>query len=433
MRSVWSLCRWVLPFHSRKQILFFLLSLLIVATGGVQLWGLYEFAQADKATRDFQLAEAKRHITPCMWIWPTSENVKVLAARIARLSGRFEEAKALLQDCRILSAHTSGPVQLELILMRAQRGELEAITPFLLNCIQTKHPNSDLILETMVRVYLSYERYHYALGCLEQWLRIDPASVWAHELRGFAHEAINQRERAIEDYEYVLERQPGRYTVRGRLCQVLVDLHQIDKALEQAQSLTRNEPARVEGWVLLARCRYEQGQDDEARKIIEKVLQLHPNHLDALLWGGIISFRHERYAEAALRLKQVVERLPNNAIALEYWYRSLKSQHDPQTADVLKRLKKLRDCQAQLAELQFKEISLGPLTLSEQMETGKLFLEMDQKAEGLHWLDLVLKKDPNHKETHRILVDYYRRIKDFPKAEEHQRILDKPAAGPKKN
>ena len=40
--------------------------------------------------------------------------------------------------------------------------------------------------------------------------------------------------------------------------------------------LTRHEPARPEGWVLLARCYFEQGQNEEAGKTIEKVLQQHP-------------------------------------------------------------------------------------------------------------------------------------------------------------
>jgi len=424
MFSVWSLCCRLLPLRSRKQVLVFLLFLLIVGFGGVQLWAWYEFAQAEKTTRDFQLERAQRHITPCLWIWPTSEKVKVLAARIARMSGRIDDANALLRDCRIQSAHTSGPVQLEMVLIRAQRGEIDTVAPLLWSCIKAKNPDSDQILETMVRVYLGYERYVNALVCLQQWLLIDPKSIWAHDLRGFARESTNQKEPAIEDYEYVLDRQPDRYTVRGRLCQIFVDLHRIEKGLQHALYMTRHEPARPEGWVLLARCYFEQGQIEEAGKAIEKVLQQHPESLDALLWGGIISFRRERYAEAEPRLQQVLEKLPSNSLALEYWYRCLSSRRDPRAPEVRERLQKLRKCLTIIAELQFKELSLGSLTLEDRMEGGKLFLEIDRQAEGFHWLNLVLEKEPNHAETNRILVDYYRRIKDFDKAEQHQRILD---------
>ena len=105
--------------------------------------GLYEFGQAEKTTRDFQLAQAQQHINHCLflkkwtlWIWPTTEKVKVLAARIARMNGRIDDANALLRDCRIQSAHTSGPVQLEMFLMRAQRGEIGTVAPLLWSCIK---------------------------------------------------------------------------------------------------------------------------------------------------------------------------------------------------------------------------------------------------------------------------------------------------------
>jgi Tfp pilus assembly protein PilF len=56
-------------------------------------------------------------------------------------------------------------------------------------------------------------------------------------------------------------------------------------------------------------------------------------------------------------------------------------------------------------------------------KAGRIFLDSRQDAEGLRWLSSALQEDPNHRPTHQLLADYYRKNGKTELAEEHQRVL----------
>jgi len=155
--------------------------------------------------------------------------------------------------------------------------------------------------------------------------------------------------------------------------------------------LTKNYTSRPEGLVLLARSHYDKGKFADAATILDQTLQQHPEDADALLWGGIISYRLDRFPEAASRLEKAMESLGNHRMATEYWYRCLSRLGDPRAPTILDQLKRLREAQSRLEELQLKDMNAGPLAIVEQIEAGSLFLELGMNPQGVHWLTRVVR------------------------------------------
>src|SRR5262249_19059582 len=70
------------------------LALLVLAGTGVGLYAyaLQEWQAAQAAVKSAELEEAQRRLDHCLWVWPRSVPVHLLAGRAARLRGDFDEA-----------------------------------------------------------------------------------------------------------------------------------------------------------------------------------------------------------------------------------------------------------------------------------------------------------------------------------------------------
>src|SRR5947209_7998414 len=83
-----------------------LLVLALLGLGGVfgvpHLLAAYHFRAAARASDHHRLAEASRHLRPCLSTWPDSPRVRLLAARVARRSGDLAQAEEHLRECERL-------------------------------------------------------------------------------------------------------------------------------------------------------------------------------------------------------------------------------------------------------------------------------------------------------------------------------------------
>jgi len=185
------------------------LALLLLAAGaGFYVYALRRGDSARVALKAGRVEEARRDLALRLRVWPRTAEVHLLAARAARLSGDFEGAEAHLQECLRLQNGATAETQLEFLLMRVQRGEVDQVAPQLLLYVENKHPDTTLILETLARAYMHNFRYGPALATLDRWIKEDPDSAKAYFWRGWVVERLNDRTGAMQDYQRALELDP---------------------------------------------------------------------------------------------------------------------------------------------------------------------------------------------------------------------------------
>jgi tetratricopeptide (TPR) repeat protein len=405
----------------------------VLLVGGLlacQGWGHWQESAARRALEEEHLDEAQRHVEQALRVRGRWTSTRLLAARIARLRGAYAEAEQHLTRCEQLDG-MSEPVQLEWLLLRCQRGEVDELAPGLLASVDRHHPKSAAILEALAGIYMRQTRYLEAVRCLDRWVELAPNSVRALDWRGWVSNQLDHRGQAISDYERVLELQPGQSAVRLRLAELLVDSSRHAEALPHLERLRTQQPDNPDVLVALARCRVVQSRTDEARELLDSVLASHPDHYDALLQRGKLEQGNENYAEAERWLRKALQRKPRDAEARYALYLCLQAQPNRQeeAREELARWEHDRKVQGRLVRLLRTELDQKRKDPDLAAEAGQLLLEVGEDEKGLFWLHRALALDPRHAASHRALIAYYERTNNPAKAAEHRRQLAALGAG----
>ncbi len=391
---------------------------------GVDGWAAWEEHRARTAVAREHFDEAQVHADRALRIRPKRVATNLLAARIARLRGEPSEAEQYLNRCGLDNA-TSEQVQLEWLLLRCQRGEVDELAPGLFALVNQGHSESATILECIAGVYMRQARYLEAVPYLDRWVECDPHSARALDWRGWVSNQLDHRGQAISDYEQALELQPGRSAVRLRLAQILVDSSRQTEALPHLERLREEQPDNPEVLVALARCRIVQSKADEARTLLDSVLATHPDDFDALLQRGKLALQDRSFVEAEHWLRKALRQMPQNADARYSLFLSLQGQPGRQTdaEEELARCRQDRQLRDRLTRLLRTELSAHPNDPNLAEEAGELLLKLGEAQRGLFWLHRSLALDPRHGAAHRALIAYYERTNNPAKAAEHRQRL----------
>jgi tetratricopeptide (TPR) repeat protein len=387
-------------------------------------WAAWEERAARLALAGEHFDLAQRHIDRALWVRQGWESTSLLAARIARFRGAYSEAERYLNRCD-QGKDMSEPVQLEWLLLRCQRGDVDELAPGLLVLVDHNHPESSAILEAVAGVYMQQTRYLEALRCLDRWVERDPQSVRALDWRGWVSNQLDHRGQAISDYERALELQPGRSVVRLRLAQVLVASSRHAEAVPHLERLYEEQPNNAEVLVALARCRIVQSQMDEARTLLDRVLAGDPENFDALFQRGKLELECSNFAEAERWLRKALAHSPRDAEAHYTLYRSLQGQanREREAQEELAHWEADRRSGDRLTRLLRTELDARPRDPDLAAEAGQLLLQMGEDQRGLYWLNRALALDPRHAASHRALIAYYERTNQPAQADEHRQKL----------
>jgi tetratricopeptide (TPR) repeat protein len=421
------------PPRRRRGWLWLLLACSLLLVSGLlarEGWGYWQERSARQAMAEEHFEDASRHINQALRVRGRSVSTHLLAARIARLRAAYPEAEEHLDCCGHLDG-MSDPVQLEWLLLRCQRGEVDELAPGLLALTDNHHPDSVVILEALAGVYMRQTRYPMAIRCLDRWVELTPDSVRALDWRGWVFNQLDHRAQALNDYQRALELQPGRSLVRLRLAELLVESARHDEAVQHLERLRGEQPANPEVLVLLAQCRIVQSRTDEARELLDSVLAEHPDDGDALLQRGKLEQANENFDDAERWFRKALEGTPLNIEARYSLYLCLQAQPNKQDAAREERARWERDrtTKGRLVRLLRSELDARPKDPDLAEEAGKLLLEVGEDEKGLFWLYRALALDPRHAASHQDLIAYYERTNNLDRAAEHRRKLAGVGAG----
>jgi tetratricopeptide (TPR) repeat protein len=400
------------------------LLLAVGAFAAAEVWSVWQERLARQALADDRREEARLHIERALWMHGNRVSTLLLAARIFRLRGSYAEAEEHLLRCGQLKGMNE-PVQLEWLLLRCQKGEVDELSPNLFSLVKQHHPETPAILETLASVYMRQTRYLEAILCLNLWLEQHPDAVRALDWRGWVGNQLDHRDQTIHDYERLLELQPDRTDIRLRLAQALNDSARDPDAVVHLERLQKELPDNPEVLVGLARCRVNQRRMEEATALLDTVLKAHPDHFDALFQRGKLEINLGHAADAEPWLLKALQIKPHDTEALYSLYQSLQRQPSRQEEAERARLRwdKESKKQQQLTSLLRKYLAGNPNDVELACQAGELFMELDEGQRGLFWLQRALAKNPRHVASHRALLAYYERTGQSDKAEEERRQL----------
>ncbi|HKI34911.1 MAG TPA: tetratricopeptide repeat protein [Gemmataceae bacterium] len=383
-------------------------SLALFAVAVALLWpparAFYHARAAERAAERWEFDEARAHLAVCLEIWPDSASIHFQAARAARRAGKLDEAQEHLSRSQSL-AGPSPRTDREWALLRAERGEVEAVEDYLKRTVGPEDPDAPLVLEALARGYLRADRPSSLLESTALWLQARPRDTHALYFRGLAFERLGDRGEAVAAFRESAEADPDNAAARLRLGELLLSQAAADEALPQFEAVRAKRPADPAVLLGVARCRRALGQAREARDILDRLLADRPDDARALAEWGRLALAEGDAAGAEARLRRAVELAPDEREALHALIQSLRAQEDKRrAADELEpRLRDLDDDLRRLGEL-LRAVDREPRDPAPRTEAARICLRHGRKDEGLRWLASVLRLDPGYAPARELLA-----------------------------
>jgi tetratricopeptide (TPR) repeat protein len=410
--------------HPRTAALLAALLGLAGTCGGLYGYALWQWRGARAAVREGRLEEAQRRLRVCLFVWPRSVDVHLLAARADRLGGDFEGAEAHLNTGLKLQDGGTDAIQLEFLLMRVQAGEVDEVAPALLNCVADNNPESPLILETLSQAYMRNFRYRPALRCLSLWSEKFPDAGEPLHWRGWVRERLNDRKGAMEDYRGALERNPDLVAVRLRVAEILLEEHRPAEALPHLERLRQQAPDRADVVARLGECRQLEGDNEEARRLLEEAVERLPDDAEVLVHLAQLDLDEGRPARAERWLRRVLKGDPTDPAARYTLVSCLRRQgREKEASAALKEYHKNQALLKRANKLLQDEAEKPTTAPGPAFDVGEALLRVGQERAGVSWLRQALRRDPGYAPAHRALAAYYEKKGDRENAEAHRRRL----------
>jgi tetratricopeptide (TPR) repeat protein len=387
---------------------------------GRQVWADHHFRAAQLALKRRDFAAAGDHLAVCLRVWPRDLAAHVLAARAARRAGDLAEAERRLDHCAGLPG-LSGDLELERALLRAQRGELAAVEPFLLAHLRADAADAVLVCEVLAPAYHAAYRLDEALACLNLWEVLEPDYARVPYLKGDIFERKRGRAEARDCYRRAVELGPDRTEARIALARAQLLLDHAEAAWEQLAVLNERAPDAPEVRRLTVRCLRLLGRTDEARARLGAALARAPEDGDLLFEHGMLELAAGRPAEAEPWLRRANEKRPSERELL--YQLALCLERNGKTAEAHQVRDRLKQAEADLGRLNevVRLIAGQPRDAGLRCEAGQLMMGNGYPDEGRRWLESALAIDPRHGPSHQALAGYYQKNGDAARAEFHRR------------
>jgi tetratricopeptide (TPR) repeat protein len=406
-----------------KRIVLYAIVLLAAVIAAENGWAYYQLRSAKRAFRQEDYNQASDRLRSCRRIWSWRAEVYFWSARTARWQSDYSAAERYLHECRRLD-YRLDELQLEWLLLRAMRGEIDELARGLAKTAEDNHPESVEILATMARVYIRSVRYNEAQACLALWLKIEPNSVRALEWRGWVYERQDHSDDALADYQKALDLAPGRVDTRERLANLLLGIAKPQEALREFEILYEADPSNREFRTGIGRCRFVLGQRDEARAILEQVLSEEPGNASALRALAKIEQTSGHYLEAEALARKLIQIDAFDLQAHFVLFSSLQAQGDraseaEKESQVYERLNH-NVKQLYLYSMEIERFRNYPEKLC---EFGELLLSLGLEDKGVYWLNEALKVNPGYIPAHQALAKYYEAHSEPDLAAEHRKMI----------
>jgi tetratricopeptide (TPR) repeat protein len=410
----------------RRHPFRFLVVIALLGAAGYLIWWITpgarfrrELTQAENALIAYDFFEARRHLARCLELRPDDSTARLLAAQAARRDGDLDAAVDQLVAYRELVGESTDREQLEWSMLDAQRGNVDRVVKYLIECLEIRHPASERILEALAIGSIQNYQYDRARFWVEETLERFPKNPVARLLRAQTSETFGNRELALDGLEELVRDFPRYANARLELANVLFAALRYDEAASHYTHVDRQHPGQLLPLLGIARCRERQDRADEAKSILGALRERNPDNSEVLLMSGRLANRDRQFMDAEAFLRRAVELAPfDHEIHQQL---GICSEQLGQRDEAVAHVDRAKQIEADLARLE-KIVPIAvknPTDARPRLEAAQICLRNGQYGEGLRWLNGVLERDPNNREAHGILADYYA-SRDQQRAEYHR-------------
>jgi predicted Zn-dependent protease len=409
------------PFRLLGLALLLALTAASIGWISVQCWAGHNFRAGRTDLDHFHNPQAIAHLKACLQIWPRDPDVLYLAARAARRAGAFEEAELALEKYQRLRGSDEA-LNLERILLRANRGDVDSVAGFCRSRIDQGDPAATLVLEAAAEGLLRAYRLPEAEARVRQWQQVEPDNVQALYLLGRIRELEQRDWLAIESYREVVQRDPDHDEGRLAYSGALLQTRAFAEATVQLEELHRRQPQNLLVLVRLAQCRHALADSAAAKRILDDVLVRQPHFSLALTEAGKLAVERGEWEYAETLLREAVARARADIDAHYQFAQCLRhSGRDSEAREEDQLREQLVSDRQRLFEIEAHEMGERPHDPALHCEMGQILIRAGFIAAGARWLESALRQDPHYTPAHKALAEHYAKTGDRARAAEHRR------------
>jgi tetratricopeptide (TPR) repeat protein len=401
----------------------------LLTIGGVA-WIVYPQAvaasswrKARRAIDDYDFESARRHLEECLKVWPQSAETRFLMARTCRRDGDFDQARQYLKEAKRLN-WVQPQIQLEYLLMKAQEGLVRQVEPRLRQSLTEGKGDETIIFEALVIGCLQDNLLDEAHQWVTDWIKNFPDDWHARFWKARILEAGLRYDLAAEEYQQVLENNPGHAESHLRGAEMLLKGDRFSEALPHFQVFLQKDPHSPAALLGLARCQRSLEPPAVARATVDQLLADHPDFAAALLLRGRLELDIDNPQEALDWLRRAEELAPfdrdvNQNLAITY--RLLKK--DQEAAAYERKRQKIDQDYRRMEELT-KLIIENPRNVSLRYEAGSILVGLGNLREGMRWLVSALLIDPGHQPSRSLFAQCLEKVGNPELVEAYRSILE---------
>jgi tetratricopeptide (TPR) repeat protein len=324
----------------------------------------------------------------------------LVADKPAEVVAETGQARSLGFDDRLLDCLTA--------IYNSRANNINLAEPTLERAFHYQTEPRAEVAKELARIYLSTYRLAQAAEAIERWRMLAPQDpepyLWSNEIasRSDAEPAV-----LLRNYRAALERDPALAKAQFGLAEELSKERRFDEADEALHAYLKQCPSDARAFVALGRNAFQRGDLQGSLESFRKAVAIDPHQPDALKELAHADLQAGRLREACMSLELLTEIDP-------YDYQTRYS-----FAQVLRRLgqearfrvenehaARLRKENDELVQLR-QALRKNPNDLATRFEVAKWMLKNGHAEEGLNWTKEILRAEPRHGATHRLLAEYY--------------------------
>lgn len=398
--------------RTRLGLILIAVAVLIIVIAFAGKWSLTAYAKAIAKNHisQFQYADALSWITFAENLNVADSELYFLKARIYRKTGKFELFDSAIAKSRELGLPEQTMIN-ERLLLQGQSGYLSGLMNNLEQMaggVNQFDPTE--IYEAAVNGYIRVGRFSEAADFLYRWEKDFPNDpnqkfLKATLLMEFGNLASDDGD-PIQLLQSVTTQYPSHYQAIMALGDAFLRSNRETEALATFKLCENVEPVQTNARLKIAGCLARLGQQNDAKKYYEAILEADPQNIEAQAELGKIQFNDQQYEKALVNLESAYARRDWDFDLANSLARVLQLFDREKEAEALfEKSQGIRDKLSGIQDLKFK-VDTGSST-QDRVQLAKLLLEYGDPNVGKHYLQSALDMDPENAQARQIWTEYF--------------------------
>jgi Flp pilus assembly protein TadD len=291
------------------------LAVLMAASGGALAWWYpswrtsRDLRSAEQSLAAYDFPGACELLARCEARRPNDPEIQLLACRAARRAGDLTAAEQHYARYRQLVEGSQPNALLERALIDAQSGRVDEVRPYLLTCLDVKHPRSEEILEALAVGSVGFYNFEQTQLWIEKLLALAPANPIGRLNKANTFTTLGRMDEAIAILRDLVRDYPQNVEAKLSLAALLATTNANEEAAKvftDAHRLAPNESRALAG---LARVLLRNNRLDDFRALAPELEQRNDDS-QALLYLGRFAVLERRWADGERYLNRAVQLAP---------------------------------------------------------------------------------------------------------------------------